>query len=387
MRVRDGFDTLDRLQQRHRVLGFPLAVRQKYSDDQGGSLAATIAYYGFFSVFPLLLVLVTVLGYVLQGRPHLEHRIVGSALGQFPIVGNELRQQSLRGNGVALAVGALASVWTGIGVLLAAENAMSRLWDVPRPRRPSFFAARVRALLLLGLLGGGLLVMAALSAVGTAGGSLGLAVRLGVIVASLVAGFPLFWVAFRLLTPTAIAWRCLRGGAAAAAVGYEALQLLGSYYVSHVLRHASNVYGTFGLVIGLLSWIYLTATVVLVAAEANVVATRRLWPRSLRSAPTTDADGSEAAGVPWFKLARAGNPRSMTTIERFQKLQVELVRAGFDSELHAAADRGNAVLTMYVELTKQTAADIEKLDALTATHGLTCVIGDDSRAAITLAAG
>ena len=298
MRARDGLDALDRFQQRHRVLGFPLAVRQKYSDDQGGYLAATIAYYGFFSVFPLLLVLVTVLGYVLQGRPHLEHRIVGSALGQFPVLGNELKQQSLKGNGVALAVGILASTWTGIGVLLAAENAMSRLWEVPRPRRLGFLAARLRALLLLVLLGGGLLVTVGLSALGTAGGNLGIAVRLGVIIASLVTDFLLFWLAFRLLAPTGISWRCLRGGAAAAAAGYEALQLLGSYYVSHTLRHASNVYGTFGLVIGLLSWIYLTATVVLVAAEANVVATRRLWPRSLRSAPTDDANGSEATDAP-----------------------------------------------------------------------------------------
>ena len=298
LRLRQALDALDRFQQRHRMLGFPLAVRQKYSDDQGGFLAATIAYYGFFSIFPLLLVLVTVLGYVLQGRPHLEHRIVGSALGQFPIVGSELRQQSLKGNGVALAVGVLASIWTGIGVLLAAENAMSRLWEVPRRRQLSFLAARVRALLLVGLLGGGLLVTAALSAVGTTGGSLGLAVRFGVIIASLVADFLLFWLAFRLLTPTGIAWTCLRGGAAAAAVGYEALQLLGSYYVSHVLRHASNVYGTFGLVIGLLSWIYLTATVVLVTAEANVVATRRLWPRSLRSAPTAEVDRQAAEEVP-----------------------------------------------------------------------------------------
>jgi membrane protein len=294
MRVPVVIDAVDRFQRRHRVLAFPLAVRQQYSDDQGGYLAATIAYYGFFSIFPLLLVLVTVLGYVLHGRPHLEHQIIDSALGRFPIVGNELQQKALRGNGVALAVGVLASIWTGIGVLLAAENAMSRLWGVPRSQQPGFLAARLRALALLGVLGGGLLVTAGLSAVGTGAGGLGIAVEAAVLLASLAANFLLFWLAFRLLTADEIGWRCLRGGAAAAAAGYELLQLLGSYYVSHVLRHASNVYGTFGLVIGLLSWIYLTATVVLVSAEANVVATRHLWPRSLRSGREPAAPASPA---------------------------------------------------------------------------------------------
>ena len=77
----------------------------------------------------------------------------------------------------------------------------------------------------------------------------------------------------------------------------------------------------------------------------------------------------------------------MTNIERFQKLQVELVRAGFDTELRSVTDRGNAVLTMYVEPRQQMAADVEKLDAQIGTLGFRCVIGDDSRAAITLAAG
>jgi hypothetical protein len=296
----------------------------------------------------------------------------------------------LKGNGLALGLGVVASIWTGIGVLLAAENAMGRLWGVARSREPGFVSARLRALALLGLLGGGLLVTAGLSAVGTNAGGLRIAVRLGVVSASLAADFLLFWLAFRLLTATEIGWRCLRGGAAAAAAGYELLQLVGSFYVSHILRHASNVYGTFALVIGLLSWLYLTATVVLVAAEANVVATRRLWPRSLRPerpqpTPSASAEASPAA-APGSGLDGTGNLHDMTAIEQFQQLQVELVRAGFDTELHAEADRGKAVIAMYVELKDPTAADVEKLDTLTGTFGFSYVIGDNSLAAISLAA-
>ncbi len=269
----------DEEQRRHAVLGFPLAVRRKYSDDQGGYLAATIAYYGFFSLFPLLLVLVTVLGYALAGHSSLQHRITGSAFAQLPVVGGEIQQHALTGNPVALAIGIVGALWTGVGVLLASENAMSRIWDIPRDRELGFAASRGRALGLLVLLGGSLLVTTALSGAGATGGSLGTVVRIVAGCISLAANFGLFWLAFRLLTPGRVAWSCFVRGAALAAVGYEALQLAGSYYVNHVVRNASNAYGTFALVIGLLSWIYLLATVFLIAAETNVVATRRLWQR------------------------------------------------------------------------------------------------------------
>ncbi|HMJ03283.1 MAG TPA: hypothetical protein VK506_10095, partial [Conexibacter sp.] len=77
---------LDRFQRRHGVLGFPLGVVKKFADDQAGHLAALMAYYGFFALFPLLLVLVTVLGWVLQGNRELYDEIVKGALGQFPVI-------------------------------------------------------------------------------------------------------------------------------------------------------------------------------------------------------------------------------------------------------------------------------------------------------------
>ena len=140
---------LDRLRRRHAALAFPLAVRRKYSDDRAGYLAATISYYGFFSLFPLLLVLVTVLGYVLDGRPSLQHRIIGTALAQFPVIGPGLEQQSLKGSGLALAIGIAVSLWTGASVFLAAENAMNRIWEVPMEELPGLVSSRLRALGLL----------------------------------------------------------------------------------------------------------------------------------------------------------------------------------------------------------------------------------------------
>jgi membrane protein len=289
----DGNRAFDRYQQQHAWLGFPLAVRQKYADDQGGYLAATISYYGFFSVFPLLLVLTTVLGFVLGAHHHLYQSIVDSTLAQFPVIGHDLRVNALHGSALALALGLGASVWAGMGAFLAAQNAMNHLWGVPHTRRPDFIRARGRAFLLLVVLGGGVLGTTILAGFAGVGAGYGSGWKVGSIALSTVLNFGLFWLAFRVLTAKDVSWRQLRGGAVGAAILYECLQTSGGYYVGHVIKGAGNAYGTFALVIGLLSWIYLAAHITLLAAEANVVASRRLWPRSFSlvlEQPATDAD-------------------------------------------------------------------------------------------------
>lgn len=288
-----GYSAFDRFQQRQPWLGFPLAVLQKYGDDQGGYLAATITYYAFFAIFPLLLVLTTVLGFVLRGHTGLYRSIVNSALGQFPVVGPELRVHALHGSTLALGLGLAAALWAGMGVFLAAESAMNHLWGVPFKRRPDALRARARALVLLLVIGGGMLATTILAGLASFGASYGLVWKVGSIALSTALNVGLFWVGFRVLTARDVSWRQLRGGAICAGLLYEALQTLGGFYVGHVLKNASNVYGTFALVIGLLSLIYLAAHITLLAAEANVVATRRLWPRSfslILEQPPTRAD-------------------------------------------------------------------------------------------------
>src|SRR5581483_3186568 len=293
MGFRAGYDAFDRFQQRHAWVGFPFAVLQKYSEDQGGYLAATITYYGFFSIFPLLLVGATILGFGLRGHPHLQQSIVNSTLAQLPIIGHDLQLHRLRGSVLALAVGIVLSLWSGMGVFLAAQNAMNQLWGVPFRRRPDFLRQRARALLLLCVLGGGALGATVLSGLGTFGASYGLAWKFGAVAASTVLDVALFSVGFRLLTVNDVPWRGLLGGAVAAGIGWQVLQALGTYYVAHELRPASEVYGAFGGAIGLLSFVYLSTHVTLLATEGNVVAAHHLWPRSfsiLFQQPPTEGD-------------------------------------------------------------------------------------------------
>ncbi len=276
--------SLDRDGGHHGWLAFLLAVRAKWAQDQGSYLVAAVTYYAFFAVFPLLLVFTSVLGFVLRHHPHLRARVVNSTLDQFPVVGQDLHVGALQGNGLALAVGFVGAIWAGTGCFVAVEKAMSNFWSVPPRDQPSFVRARLRAVGVAALLGGGAVIGALLGGLATASGNLAPAARLAAPLLSTLLGFVLFLVGYRLLTPREVSWRMLRGGAATAAVAYGALQLIGGFYIHHVLKQSSNTYGTFALVIGLISWIYLVVYVTLLSAEANVVAHHGSWRKS--SGPT-----------------------------------------------------------------------------------------------------
>src|SRR4051794_1049185 len=130
--------TFDRVQRRHRPLAIPVAVIKKFGDDQAGNLSALIAYYGFFSLFPLILVFVTILGFVLEDNPAAQQAVLDSALNQIPLVGDEIKSGSLQGSGVALAVGLIGAILAGLGVTLAAQTAFNRVEAVPMRQRPDF---------------------------------------------------------------------------------------------------------------------------------------------------------------------------------------------------------------------------------------------------------
>lgn len=281
----------DSYQQRHRWLAIPLAVVRKFSNDQGGSLAALVAYFAFFSLFPLILVFVTILGFVLQGDTSAQHAVENSALSQFPIVGNQLHQVGgLHGSVVALVLGLVTSLLAGLGVTQAAQNAFDRVWAVPFKDRPNFIQARLRGLALLVSLG--LLFVVATGASGVVSGGLGhgALVKVVGILVSLLLNFVLFFAAFRLMTAKDVPTRDLRTGVIVAGILWEILQVIGGYYIGHVLKHSKSTYGTFAVVIALLVWLHLGAQMTLYSAEVNVVLSRKLWPRSLFGPPTAPAD-------------------------------------------------------------------------------------------------
>ncbi|MBA3865437.1 MAG: YihY/virulence factor BrkB family protein [Solirubrobacterales bacterium] len=271
--------SFDHFQQRRRWLAAPIGVFKKFGEDEGGSMVSLIAYRAFFSLFPLLLLMTTVLGYVLADNPELREKVIESTLSQFPVIGPQLKGGSLTGSGVALAVGVVGSLLAGLGVVLETEKTFDRVWGVSEDDQHGFVGSRLRAIGLMLLLGG-LAVASTIVSGLVAGGSDLFGPVWGLLIATAL-NLVVFGAVFRLLTTSEVAFAVLVPGAVIATVGWELLQLVGGWYISHEVRNATPVYGTFALVIGLLAWIHLGAFFTVLGAEANVVRSRRLWPRSL----------------------------------------------------------------------------------------------------------
>jgi uncharacterized BrkB/YihY/UPF0761 family membrane protein len=235
-------------------------------------------------------VLVTSLGFVFSGHPTIRQDIAESALSQIPVVGPSLTGGSLQGNGMGLAVGLAGALWAGLGAMLAGQDAMNAVWDVPIHDRPNFLLSRVRAVLMLGVLGIQLLGATVLSALGTALPGLNGAAQFGIAVGNIALNVFVVGLAFKVLTDRRLSVGQLWPGALLAGVGYFALQTIGTRVVAQRISAASDVYGTFATVIGLLTYFYLLAQITVFAAEINVVRDRHLYPRNLFGEDHTEAD-------------------------------------------------------------------------------------------------
>ncbi|HEY4918135.1 MAG TPA: YihY/virulence factor BrkB family protein [Solirubrobacteraceae bacterium] len=291
MSITDRLHQLDSYQQRGPRVSFLAAVIKKFSDDQASQMAALIAYYGFFSLFPLLLVFVTILGFVLEGNTSAQNSVLHSTLSQFPIIGEQLQKNvtSLKGNALSLAIGLAGSLFAGLGITGATQSAFNQVWYVPHKNRPNFLTSRLRGLGLLIVLGVLAIVSTVAAGFVSAGGS-SLPATIGGVFVALVVNLLLFFTAFRFLTAAEVRTSDLLPGVIVGAILWQILQHVGGYYVDHVIRHAKETSGLFAFVLGLLAWLYLGGQVTLLAAEINVVRARRLWPRSFFSDPLLDAD-------------------------------------------------------------------------------------------------
>jgi uncharacterized BrkB/YihY/UPF0761 family membrane protein len=288
--VEHGVRSIDGWQQRHRVPAVAFGVVKKFGDDRSPSLAVLLTYYGFMSLFPLLLVLTTVLGFI--GNKSVSNGVLGTTLHQFPVVGEQLGASAahpLTGSGLALVIGLALLVYGALGIAQASQHAMAQVWNIPGVIRPGFVPRLVRGLAFFGGLALGMAATGALSGLITIAGQ-DLALRVVGTVAAVALNIALYLAAFRILTPASIPTRQLLTGAVLGGVGYSILLLTGTALVQHQLRHAQALYGQFAVVLGLMGWLYVISQLTLYAAETNVVLARHLWPRSIVQPPLTDAD-------------------------------------------------------------------------------------------------
>jgi len=270
----------DGWQRRVRWAGVPYAVIKKFGDDNANLVVVALAWYGFTAIFPLLLVVMQLLGYI--GAQSLGTGLLGT-LHQFPVIGENFNPASpsrLHGSVLGLVVGLAGLLYGAQGVTQTAQVAMATVWNIPQVQRTGFLPRLGRSMAGLVTIGSAFLVNAFLAGYATAG-TASYAIRIPVLAGLLVINSGLYFATFTLLTAKAIGPRGLIPGAVAGAVAFTALITVGTGLIAHQLKNAGATYGTFGSVIGIVAFLLLLAKLSLYAAELNPVLARRLYPRAL----------------------------------------------------------------------------------------------------------
>jgi YihY family inner membrane protein len=297
---------VDGAQRRTTFLGLPIGILYKYFDDQGNYLAATITYYAFIAIFPLLLLATSIFGFVLQGNPELQQEVLDSALSQFPIIGDELgRPDGMQGSTAGIIVGSLAALYGSLGLGQSIQNALNVAWAVPRAKRPNALLLRLKSLVLLFAAGLSVFALTVVTALGTQTEvftpSVDITIRWGIRLLTVLLMGALLTGLFRLASATRHHIGRAAPGGFFVAIMWSVLQYVSGLYVSGVIAGTDGMNQTFALVLGLIGLIFAASVIGVLGMEINAVLALRLWPRSLRSIVSdspmlTDADRRAYAG-------------------------------------------------------------------------------------------
>lgn len=287
----DGFKAkADAFQQRHAWSAIPVAVLRKFGDDNSSNLAAMIAFWAFFSVFPLLLVFVTLLGFFLPASD--KTSVLTRIADMFPLL-SVSTVRGLSGQWWPLLLGAVSALWSGLSVVRTIQFAFNSVWEVPQAQRPKFLAKVLRSLWVLAVMGGGLVISVLITGYVSGAAttlSLGWAGRVIGYVLAIALDVGLFIAAFRILTEKDVTVRDVLPGAVLSGLVFWILQSASTLIISRELHKTQGTYGHFATVITILWWFYIQGLVSLYGAQLNAVLKERLYPRSLTKAPDTEAD-------------------------------------------------------------------------------------------------
>jgi uncharacterized BrkB/YihY/UPF0761 family membrane protein len=309
-------DWADATQRRHTVLGFPYAVVKKYGDDEGGRHAALLTYYGFLSIFPLLLLIVVIVTAVLQGNAELRQQVLDAIIPDqlTDVVDTDLL--TLPTSGLPLVVAVVGLLFTGMGVVFSAYQTLNHLAAVPHRSRLEFVPRYLRIVAMLLLLIAGVLGVGAFTVITGAFPELPQLGRLAAALGSTVIMFLLLWASTGLLLPHRARFHIVWPAALVGSLAITGLLTFGALVLPRLVAKSGPVYGSFATIVGLFTLLYLVSQVVVYAAEIAVVRRRRLWPRSLDTLNPTDAD-----------------QRALLYLAREQeRIRVERIDAVFDAD-------------------------------------------------------
>lgn len=281
----------DLWQQKHRFTALPYAVVKKYSDDEAGYQAALITYYGFLSLFPLLIVATAVIQAVSQRNDTMREQFITSVNSYFPAIGQSLTDSinTPTKTGVALVVALLIAFYGARGVAQAVQHALNHAWAVPRHKRAGFPWSLLRSLAMIVLAGTGLIIAASFTGWATSG-SHEWWLRFTLWLTGFTFLFSVFWGVFTFGSSARKRPFSNIPGAFVASIGILLLQAVGSYIITRQLTTFTGLYAQFAIVLVIMFWMYLQAQILLYSIELITVRSLRLWPRSLDNSPPTLAD-------------------------------------------------------------------------------------------------
>ena len=286
------------------MLGFPLAVAYKFIDDQGIYLGSLITYYGFLSLFPLLLLLASVTGFLLGNDDAWRDRIIESTINQFPVIRDDLEPGRLEGSTPAIILGAVLALYGALGVGQAIQNAMNTAWAIPRHLRPNPIRARLTSLLLI-LTAGITVLGSSVLSLYVSNSQVEARARIVAGIGAVLLNTGVAILAFRIATARRLRKRDVLPGAIFVALGWQLLQFFGGAYLDSISASASSTYGAFRFLIGLFAWLLLGALGLVIGVEINVVHSKRLYPRALLTPFTDNVDLTEADKQIYADLAVA----------------------------------------------------------------------------------
>ena len=283
-----NLEALNSFQKKHDLIAYTVAVIKKYRDDSTGRHAALLTYYGFLSIFPLLLILTTIVDSVIGGdKSHIRKVIIKGVTNYFPDLGSQLSSHvhSLHSSGLALILGIIFILYGTRGVANAFSKGVQAIWGITEKQRDKFPKSFYKSVLLVIFGGLGLLVTSVITTLASEAGR-GLDFRLLSIALNLLMLFWLFRLLLDLSLPAHIPLRETRIGAVASAIGLTIIQLLGGYILSHELHHLNALYSYFAVTLSILFWLYFQSQVLYLAIEIGLVSSKKLWPVDLLAPKT-----------------------------------------------------------------------------------------------------
>lgn len=289
-RGHDVLCRLDAVQRRHSMLRFPYAVLRKYLDDEGAKLAALMTYYGFLSVFPLLLFAVAVLTEILAAHRSLQERLIDELVA--PRLRPDVEQglEQLPPAGIPLLIGAVGLLLSATGGVLAGYTALNRIWAVPCRARFGLGRRYGRALLMLLVSLLGAVIVAGHRVLISAVPRLPAAQRVASTAGAFAAVLVVLVLAHKVLTARPLRARQLLLGSVLGAAAVMAVLDLGATRLPALIARSGPVYGSFATVVGIFTLLYLVSQALVLSAEICAVQAFRLSPRSLLRTAPTDAD-------------------------------------------------------------------------------------------------